>query len=280
MRLQLSFAALFFVFFIHTAPAQWLTRPNAAGNYNVFYLSENFDDAFASKVNPAAHALLGQSAAGVLGERKFMLEDLNMVQASGNLHTLSGGFGAYLNYFGSHLQNQMQATLSYGRMVTEGFAVGGSFHFHQLNQSGVYGNASALTGSIGFAARLPANMRLGMVAYNPVRARWGKSEEDRIPASYSFGIGSDLSKQVFLGACLVSEEGQPIDVQVAVHYQFLDAFFARGGITTVNGAYFAALGWQMPAFRLDLATGFHPQLGWTPGLALLFQFPQPNSKVD
>ncbi len=243
----------------------------ASGYLPVFYLSNNYGDVLSSMANPAAQGMLSQSSIGLYGEKRFLLRELNFFQASGMLQTNSGGIGGHVEYFGAALFNQLQATLSYGRLITEGFAVGGGFHFHQVNQSGPYGKANAITGSFGLMAALPGNMRLGISAYNPMRSKWGKSE-DRIPAHYSLGLGGDIGRNLFLGASVVKEEGHPLDVQIAMHYQFLDNFFMRGGIATHSANYFAALGWKLTAFRFDLASGYHPQLGWTPGVALVYNF--------
>jgi hypothetical protein len=67
----------------------------------------------------------------------------------------------------------------------------------------------------------------------------------------------------------VKEENVPVDVQLSLQYVIIPQLFFRGGFTTLGSGYFAGLGWQMHGFRIDVATSYHQQLGFTPGILLL-----------
>jgi hypothetical protein len=47
---------------------------------------------------------------------------------------------------------------------------------------------------------------------------------------------------------------------------------ARAGIETATSSAYFGIGLSLKSFRLDVTTGYHPQLGITPGLLLLFNF--------
>lgn len=251
---------------------QTVSLPVASKYLGVFAYSEKQSDVFAARVNPASLAGLTQSAAGVYGEKRFGLQDLNMFNGAIGLVTRSGTIGVNASYFGFDQQNQTQLSLSYGRKIAKVVDVGASFHYLQLSQAGIYGSASAITGSLGILMHVGNRVQVGANAYNPFRTSWNNNKEEYIPSRYSFGIGMDVSDKIFVGTEINKEENLPVDVQAGIHYSFLPQFFIRGGIATQTSSYFAALGFNLPAFRIDIAASYHQQLGWSPGVLFIARF--------
>ncbi len=272
-QLLVQFCGIFFLLSMpFLAKAQPVTMPVAARYLGVFAYSEKQADVFAARGNVASLAGLTQSAAGVYGEKRFGLQDLNVFNAAFGLVTSSGTFGVNAGFFGFSQQNQTQLSVSYGRKIAKVVDVGASFHYLQLSQAGIYGSASAITGSIGLLMHVGNRVQVGANAYNPFGSSWNNKKEEFIPSRYSFGMGMDVSDNIFIGTEIIKEENLPVDVQAGIHYSFLPQFFIRGGIATQTANYFAALGFQLPAFRIDLAASYHQQLGWSPGLLLIARF--------
>jgi hypothetical protein len=119
---------------------------------------------------------------------------------------------------------------------------------------------------------LSPKITAGLNAYNPFRASWSKAQEERLPSRYTFGLGYDASDKFFVTGELEKEESQPVNVNLGIHYQLIEQLFIRGGISSLTSSYFAGLGLQLSDFRLDVATSFHPQLGVSPGVLLLYNF--------
>jgi hypothetical protein len=252
---------------------QVAVQPVAARYLSLGAYSRQFNDVFGARANAASLSTVKQGGIGVYGERRFMLDNLNMYNLSAALPTHSGTFGLSGNYFGFAESNQTQLSLSYGRKVLESLDVGASFHYHNISQSGIYGSSSAITGSISMLLHLSEKITAGFNAYNPFRASWSKvADEERLPARYTFGIGYDASDKFYLTGELEKEESQPLNVNVAMHYQLIPQLFVRGGIASQTSNYFAGLGLALADLRLDIATSFHPQLGVSPGIVLLYNF--------
>ena len=241
------------------------------------YSSHNVD-VYATRSNPASLAQLQQSAVAVYGERRFELEDLNLYTASVGLTTNSGNFALHGSYFGFDLSNQTQISLAYGRKINSKVDIGAAFHYQQISQAGIYGKANAITGSVGLLLHLTDKIHAGINAYNPIRAAYDKDKQERLPSQYTFGIGYDASKKFFMSAEIVKSEGHNINVNAGFQYQFIKQFFIRAGVATLTSNYFVGLGFKLKDFRLDIATSYHPQLGLSPGLLLLYEFGK--KKVD
>ncbi len=242
------------------------------------YSSHNVD-IYATRTNPASLAQLPQASVAVYGEKRFELQDLNYYSASFGLPTKSGTFAVYGSYFGFDLSNQTQLSLAYGRKITNKLDIGATFHYHQISQAGIYGNASAITGGVGLLLHLTDKIHAGINAYNPIRAAYDKDKEERLPSQYSFGVGYDASDKFFVSVELVKEENQSLNVNAGFQYQFVKQFFIRAGIATQTTNYFVGLGFRLKDFRLDIATSYHPQLGLSPGLLLLFDFGKKKEKT-
>jgi hypothetical protein len=251
---------------------QVTVQPVAARYLSLGAYSNQFNDVFGAKANAASLSTLKQGGIGVYGERRFNLEQLNMYSLSAALPTSSGTFGLQGNYFGFSQSNQTQLSLAYGRKIVETVEIGAAFHYHTISQAGIYGSSSAITGSLGMLLHLSPKITAGLNAYNPFRASWSKGEEERLPSRYTFGMGYDASEKFFVTGELEKEENQPVNVNLGIHYQLIDQLFIRGGISSQTSSYFAGLGLQLSGFRLDVATSFHPQLGVSPGVLLLYNF--------
>lgn len=267
------FLVLFFLLVLKLSIGQVSVQPVAARYLSLGAYSRQFNDVFGTRANAASLGSLKQGGIGVYGERRFMLENLNMYNLSAAIPTNSGTFGLNGTYFGFTESNQTQLSLSYGRKVLETLDIGASFHYHTISQSGIYGSSSAITGSISMLMHLTEKITAGVNAYNPFRASWSKvADEERLPSRYTLGIGYDASDKFYLTGELEKEESQPLNVNVALHYQLIPQLFVRGGIASQTSSYFAGLGLQLSDFRLDMATSFHPQLGISPGIVLLYHF--------
>jgi hypothetical protein len=267
---------LFAWLFVALCPikSQAILQPVSARYLALGAYSSSNVDIYATRANAASLAELKQGAAAIYGERRFMLEDLNLYTASVGIPTKSGTFALHASYFGFDLSNQTQFSLGYGIKINKKIDIGAAFHYNNLSQAGIYGSASAITGSIGILMHLTDKIHAGFNAYNPISVAYNKGSEDeeRLASQYSFGFGFDASEKLFLSTELVKDEGHHVNVNAGFQYQFVDQFFIRAGIATATTNYFLGLGFRLKDFRLDVSSSYHPQLGWSPGLLLMYHF--------
>lgn len=250
-----------------------MTQPIGARYLGLGTYSKKYVDVYATRNNPASLAQLPKASLALYAERRFLQDELNLYTASLGVPVGNGAFGLHGSYFGFDLQNQTQLQLSYGLKLGSKIDLGAAFDYRNLRQAGIYGSTSAITGSVGMLLHLSEKIHAGLYAYNPIRAAWSKSEQDeRLPSRYTLGMGYDASDKFFVSAELEKEEYSDLTVNAGFQYRFLPQFFLRAGISTATTNYFVGLGMRLSAFRLDIATSYHPQLGLSPGLMLLFDF--------
>ena len=246
-----------------------MRRPVAAIYTGLGSYSIDHADVFSFTNNQASLAQMRSVSAGVYGERRFLLDELSLYQLAVAVPTKSGNFGVKAGYFGFSDYNESQIGLAYARKLGTKVDVGVQFNYNGIQISS-YGNASAINFEIGTVLHLTEKLHAGLHAYNPVGGKFGKNQEEKIASIYTVGLGYDASEKFFVSAEIEKEEDQQANVNAGMQYKILPQLLARVGIATNTSNVFAGVGLFLKSFRLDVVASYHPQLGVTPGVMLVY----------
>lgn len=238
--------------------------------------SINQVDVFSFSSNQASLAQLKSSAAGIYGERRYLLTELSNYRASVAVPSHSGNFGLQAGYFGSANYNETQLGLAYARKLGIKMDVGVQFNYNGIKAAG-YGKASAISFEAGTIFHITDKLHIGFHVNNPVGGKFGKNTEEKLPSVYTIGFGYDASRQFYFSTEIVKEENEDINVIAALQYKFIPQLLARIGLSSATSVVWFGIGLKLHSFRLDMTASYHPQLGITPGLLLLFDF---KSKIQ
>ena len=228
-------------------------------------------DPFSMIINPASLAGVRTAGAGVFGERRFLLNAFNQYTAVAALPTQSGSFGLQADYFGYQNYNESQLGLAYGRSLGKKVDVGVKFNYFNLRIPNNI-NASTFHFEAGVRMHLTDKLHAGFSVYNPVGGVLNKAADEKIASLFRGGFGYEASDRFFIMAEMVKEENKPVTVNAAFQYSVLKQLFIRGGINSLTSQPFAGVGLKWGLMRVDLATSYHPQLGISPAVMLLFDF--------
>lgn len=231
-------------------------------------------DVFSIRSNQAALAQIKDLTAGVFGEQRFMLQHANFFSGAVAMPTSQGNFAVQADYFGYSNFNESQLGLAYGRSLGEALDIGAQFNYYSFRIP-AYQSSSAVTFEIGVIAHLTDKLNAGVHLYNPVGGQLSKTHNEKLNSIYQFGLGYEPTGNFMISAEVIKEENVPVNVNVGMQYNFEKRFFARAGIMTDNGSPYAGAGITWNQIRLDLAASYHPQLGLSPGLMIIFN---PKSK--
>ncbi|MBS1753583.1 MAG: hypothetical protein JST34_05995 [Bacteroidetes bacterium] len=233
-------------------------------------------DVFSFTNNQAALAKAKTAGVGIFGERRFMLEETSIYGLALALPTKNlGNFGVMLNYSGFTNFNENKAGLAYARSLGKMVDIGVQFNYYGYRIPS-YGNASAINFEAGALVHLTEKLNAGVHVYNPVGGKLGKEGDEKLASSYQLGLGYDASDNFYFSAEMVKEEDKEVNVIGGIQYHFKKQFFARAGFMSETGSGFAGLGLAWNNFRFDIAASYHPQLGFSPGLMLLYNFKKPQ----
>jgi hypothetical protein len=259
------------VFFRAGTVAQTVRSPISLAYTEVGALSNNSVDVFCAAANQAALAKLNHASAGVYSEKRFMLKELGFYDVAVAIPTHSGNFGFDGRYFGFTDYNETQLGLAYARNVGSKIDLGAQFNYYAVRIVG-YGNASSVHFDAGMILHLTDNLNVGLHVYNPMGSKLGKNGEEKLASMYSFGIGFEPSRNFFFSLELAKEEDKPPSVNAGLQYKFLPQLLARGGVSTSTSTMFFGIGFEIKSMRLDATASYHPQLGISPGIMLLYNF--------
>ena len=256
---------------------QTVRRPVAAVYAGLGSYSINHVDVFSFPTNQASLAQMKSASAGVYGERKFMMDELSLYQLAIAVPTNSGNFGVKAGYFGFSDYNESQIGLAYARKLGSKVDIGVQFNYNGILVSG-YGNSSAINFEIGTIFHLTDKLHAGVHAYNPVGGKYGKNSEEKLASIYTVGFGYEASDKFFVSTEIEKEEHQPVNINGGIQCKFLPQFMARAGISTNTSNVYAGVALFLKTFRLDVVASYHPQLGVTPGLMLVYNFSKSNNE--
>jgi hypothetical protein len=268
-----KFLIPFFLVLLKTSliPAQTLRKPISANYTGLGAYSINHVDVFSFTSNQASLAQIQNASAGIYGERRFLLSELNNYTAVIAVPTNTGNFGLKTNYYGSGDYNETQIGLAYGRKLGSKIDIGAQFNYSGIRIAG-YGNASAISFELGTVLHITDKFHAGIHVANPVGGKFGKDEQEKLSSVYTMGLGYDASEKFFISAEIEKEEDQPVNVNAGMQYKFISKLLARVGISTATSSAWFGLGLTLQSLRIDITTSYHPQLGVTPGLLLIFNF--------
>lgn len=218
--------------------------------------------------NQAALARLTQAGGGVYAEKRFLQEKLNSYSAIIAMPTKLGGWGVSAHYLGSGEYNESQVGIGYGKKLGR-VDLGVQFNYAMMRATG-YGSAGTAIVEIGTLWHITNQVHIGMHVFNPYGGKYGKQQQEKMAWVYKVGGGYEPSEKVLISADIIKEENKSVNVQAGFHYALDHRFFIRAGIATATTTPWLGAGWAWKNIRADITGSYHPQLGLTPGLLLIF----------
>lgn len=264
---------------ICTASAQTVRQPLTSSYPGLGAYSKQVADQYSFIINPAALSNLQQNGAGVYSERRFLLSAFSQYTAVAGFQTHSGTFGLQADYFGYSNYNETQLGLGYARSLGSKIDVGVKFNYYNLRIPG-YESASTFHFEAGVLMHLTEKLNAGFSVFNTVGGMLNKTSNEKIASVYRGGIGYEASDKFFISTELIKEENKNIGVNAAFQYTLVKQLLVRAGINTVNTQPFVGVGLKFGQFRVDMAAAYHPQLGLSPAVMLLFDFKQKENKEE
>lgn len=259
--------------------AQTVSTPSAMRYTGIGTYSRHFTDAFSISSNQAALCNLQTPQVGIFTERRFMLQELNFISAVLALPFQNSGVGFTVNHFGFTSYSETMIGVAYGKKLGKKVDIGVQFNYNTVSIAG-YGDASAVSIEIGSILHFTDKLTGGIHLYNPSGSKYDKNAPQSILPVCTMGMGYEDGDHFFASIEIAKEQGQPVNVNAGLHYAFYKQFFLRCGIATGVNNSFAGIGIKWSVCRMDLFISYHPQLGFTPALALIFSLKQQSTTSE
>jgi hypothetical protein len=248
--------------------AQTVHYPPHSNSIGLGAYSKNFADVFSCTSNPAALGWLSSGGIGVFTEQKFLLEALKFYTIASSIPLSNGGIGINAKYNTAGAYKESQFGLAYGKSLGT-VAVGAQFNYSAIQIAG-YGKEAVFYFDVGTLWQLSEKLFTGFRISNPTGARFGQNKEEKLALSCSFGLGYEVSKAVFINSEIIKEEDRSPTIVLSLYYSLDDRFFLRAGIATATTSPWIGAGLSWKKMRVDITSSYHPQLGISPGISLIF----------
>ncbi|MGZ5189919.1 MAG: hypothetical protein ACXWCZ_02805 [Flavisolibacter sp.] len=250
-------------------------RPDAQSIRNtqtgLFARTESYSshpDAATFQGNQASIAGIKQFSTSLGTEKRFLLNEISYYRLTAVLPSSGGNFAFASNYFGTTVYSEIFSSISYARKMGK-IDFGVQFN-HFLTKTIGYDSRSTVNFELGFIYHLTEQIHAGGHIYNPIGIKKSDFKSIQLPVIFSAGIGYDVSQNFFAGFIIEKENFQPVSINVAVKYVFAKSLFARLGVKSGTSVFSFGTGVQFQAFRFELLTSIHPQLGITPALMIVY----------
>lgn len=231
-------------------------------------------DLFTAVHYPAAVTGFDRATAGFSSRQLYGLNELSAVSLLGLQPAGNGYFTGLLQTGVFSPFREQEFALGYGRSFGSVVTAGLRFRYTRLASAG-YGRAAVLAADIGFLFKPGPQLVIFSAISRAGSTRFGKTDNERLPASWETGMGYTVSAQLYTGIRFVKPEEQPALVAVNMQYVPVSRVVFFGGWESRPAQLTAGAGIWLKKFRTDIFFQFHPQLGITPCLRLVTA---PNKK--
>ena len=221
--------------------------------------------------NPAALGFVQKFQAGAFYESRFLVPGLGQSAVAAALPTKPGVFG--LGISSLSLQNLYMANkvgLSFAKTFGPKLSAAVQLNWVYTRFGNNYGNASAAVAEFGIMAEPVKNLSFGIHIFNLTRSKLGGDSDENLPTVMRAGGAYKFSEQLIVTLEAEKDIDHKPVIRGGIEYRPADVLYLRAGAASNPGLTAFGFGLNMQKLRLDLATTFHPQLGFSPSVGLQY----------
>lgn len=209
---------------------------------------------------------------GLHYENRFLVSGLGYGGFNFAVPIKNAGVGLSFTNFGSSLYRESKVGLGYGISFGDKLSMGLQLSYLQTFIGNDYGVRNNVAGSFGVMAKLTDELTFGAQIFNLNRAKLDDYDDERVPTIIRAGVSYEFSDKVMLSSDVEKELNEETIVRLGMEYHPVEKFYFRTGVSTNPYTYSFGFGVELDNFKVDAASGFHPVLGVSPVLSLVYTF--------
>ncbi len=251
--------------------------------------SAGYDNFWSIQNNQAGLAFYRQFAAGIDYRSSFGVENIAHKSLALSIPSKAGVFGIGYYHFGFQQFNEQTIGLAYAKRLSKKFAIGIKMDYLNTHIGDIYGNTHQLIFELGILAKPTEQLAFGAHIFNPAPLFINTTERNAKALIFKFGASYMLTQEIKAAFDIIKNENYKPQFSAGIEYyyhsfvKFRIGYGTRSaiaGLESVNheGSFFFGLGYRYRNISLDIATGIHQRLGWSPQISLLYHFTK--SKKD
>jgi len=269
-RILLSFCFLLISFHALFAADNY---PAGARSIGLANSSVTIADCWSAFHNQAALAWMDQIGVGASYDNRFTIANLSTKGFVFALPLKAGTFAVSGDVFGYSQYNEKKAGIAFAKKLGSKFSAGVQLDYlNTFINDDNYGSHTAFAVEAGLLAEPLKNFRIGFHVYNLSRAKLAEYADEKIPIIFRLGASYNFSEKLSWSV----EEEKDVDLKAifksGLEYHVADALYLRGGLSTNPTLFSFGFGLKMGPLMLDIASTYHQVLGFSPAMALTYNF--------
>ena len=236
------------------------------------FSSVALSDEWSAFNNPGGLARVRKYSAGIYFENRFLVKEISLKALVVTIPVWKGTFGLILQHYGFSLYSEIKGGITYGMSFGKYLSAGVQLNCLRISQAEGYGNNNVFSFEIGAQYKASEHLTLGVHIVNPVASRISKNSSERLPALIQLGILWKISEELLTTVETEKDLLHKPVIRAGVEYHLAKPLFARVGILTNPTTFTFGAGLEFGSFRLDLASGYHLVLGYSPQASIIYRF--------
>ena len=241
-------------------------RLTALGNIGVAIV-----DVWSLQSNQAGITGLENPVASASYRNTFLNKDLSTQSAVMAYPIGRSVVGLSFQNYGFQAYNEQKVGFSYAKRFGKSVSASLNFNVHQVKIA-QYGSAGAFSVEAGLLYKLGEKLIIGTHVSNPGRNGFDADVGAFIPVSLEFGASYKLSDKVLFNSGFVNTLDSDADFRCGLEYSVVSWLAFRGGVAADPFRQFAGFGYTLQDIKIDAAAASHPNLGFSPQIALSYEF--------
>jgi hypothetical protein len=244
--------------------------PVGARSAALNHTSVNLQDIWSTHHNQAGLASLTNIGGGIYYESRFTMKELSLKGGAVALPLKFGTFGLSVSSFGYSLYSESKVGLAYAMKLSEFFRAGVQLNYHNTHFGEGYGNINSFTAEVGIQADITEHLSMGAHVFNVSFTKMTDYNNERIPTILRIGAQYQVGEKAIVAAEVDKNIYDKASFKAGIEYHVTEILYLRGGVGTEPTLASFGFGLKFNHFVVDLASGYHANLGFSPQISLSY----------
>ncbi len=233
--------------------------------------SVTYSDVFSTNYNQAGLGFISSISIGASTEIRYINTGIYNAQIAVAVPIKKAGTFAYAcNFFGDKNYNEIRTGIAYGKAFGKKVSIGVRFDYMRATIA-TLGSKNAFSFDFGVQYRVINNLIIGAHVSNPSRFKVDSQKyNERFATIMQVGARYIAYNKVSISAEFEKDLEHKPNFKFGVEYNPISILFIRAGIQTQNIQSSFGLGIQTKGLQIDFGASYHPQLGFSPGISLVY----------
>lgn len=229
------------------------------------------EDPFSSFCNQAGLAGFKSIVVAATHEMPYLINGLSVSSVSFVIPASPGVFSFNGSSAGFSLWKESRAGLAFARKFGSRLSAGIQIDGFFARMPDVVPMRPVFTWEMGILSQPLPDLLIGLHLFNPVRADYPDTRNQRLPVSLAFGAGYRPVNTFLLTMEVEKELLYPLSFRAGIEFEPVTNFFLRYGYNSVKG-HATGVGFRTRHLSIDVAFSRHFHLGYSPSISFGYVF--------